>query len=80
LLAQGGFEVSAERVSGVIQNVSITSTVGGSVHIANPWPETELKVVSHKTGEKVQTTRTDHGISFPTQSGESYKLAPASKP
>jgi hypothetical protein len=80
LLAQGGFEVSAERVSDVIQNVSIKSTVGGSVHIANPWPEKEMKVVSRKTGENVQTTRTDHGVSFPTQPGESYTLTPVSKP
>lgn len=80
LLAQGGFEVSAERVSDVVQNVSITSTVGGSVHIANPWPEKEIEVVSRKKGENVRTTRTDHGVSFPTRPGESYTLTPASKP
>lgn len=80
LLAQGGFEVSAERVSDVIQNVTIQSTVGGSVHIVNPWPENEMKVVSRSTGANVEATRTDHGLKFPTTPGESYTLTPASKP
>jgi hypothetical protein len=80
LLAQGGFEVSAERVSDVVQNVSITSTVGGTTRIANPWPDKELKVVARSTNKSIPTTRTDHGVSFPTESGETYTLAPASNP
>jgi hypothetical protein len=80
LLAHGGFEVSAERVSDVVQNVSITSTVGGTARIANPWPDTELKVVARSSGTKVQTTRTEHGFSFLTKPGETYALSPFSKP
>lgn len=80
LLAQGGFEVSAERVSDEIQNLTITSTAGGTVCIANPWPEKSLKVVARGTGESIPTNRTDHGFSFETKSGETYTLAPASNP
>jgi hypothetical protein len=74
LLAQGGFEVSAERVSGVVQNVS------GTARTANPWPYKELKVVARSSGTEVQTSRTDHGFSFPTKPGETYALSPVSKP
>ncbi|MFM2198555.1 MAG: hypothetical protein RLZZ505_1987 [Verrucomicrobiota bacterium] len=80
LLAQGGFEVSAERVSDVVQNVTIKSTVGGAVHIANPWPDKDLKVVARGTGESVPTTRMEHALEFPTSAGESYSLTPISKP
>ncbi len=77
LLAQGGFEVSAERVADVVQNVSIKSTVGGTARIANPWPEKELKVVARGTGANIATSKSDHGFSFPTESGETYTLSPA---
>jgi hypothetical protein len=77
LLAQGGFEVSAERVSDVLQNVSIKSTVGGTARIANPWPEKELKVVARRTGANIATSKSDQGFSFPTESGETYNLSPA---
>ena len=77
LLAQGGFEVSAERVSDVVRNVTITSTVGGPVTIANPWPDASLKVVSRETGKTVQTSRTQHGVEFQTTAGESYLLSPS---
>ena len=76
LLAQGGFEVSAERVSDVIQNVTIKSTVGGPVTIANPWPDRALEVVAKSTGAEVATTRADHGFMFPTTADETYLLSP----
>jgi hypothetical protein len=76
LLAQGGFEVSAERVSDVIQNVTIKSTVGGSVTIANPWPDRALEVVAKSTGAEVATTRADHGFMFTTTADETYLLSP----
>lgn len=80
LLAQGGFEVSAERVSDVIRNVSIKSTVGGPVTIANPWPDSALKVVDQGTGAAVPTKRAEHGIQFSTTAGESYSLTPQPLP
>ena len=79
LLAQGGFEVSAERVADVVQNVSISSTTGGPVTIANPWQDKALKVVAKSTGAEVATTRAAHGVIFPTKSGETYLLAPSAR-
>lgn len=80
LLAQGGFEVSAERVSNVVQNLTITSTVGGTVTIANPWSDREVKVIAKSTGASVPTTRAAHGVTFPTLSGETYSISPANNP
>lgn len=80
LLAQGGFEVSAERVADVVRNVTLKSTVGGPVTIANPWPDSALKVVAKSTGASVPTKRAAHGIVFSTKPGESYSLAPEAKP
>ena len=80
LLAQGGFEVSAERVSDVIQNVTITSTVGGTVTIANPWPESAVKVIAKSTGASMPTTHTAHGVTFATMSGQTYSVSPANNP
>jgi hypothetical protein len=77
LLAQGGFEVSAGRVSGVIQNVTIKSTVGGTARIANPWPESPLKVMAQKSGKQIPTTASGHGLTFPTIAGETYALSPS---
>ena len=77
LLAQGGFEISAERVGDVIRNVSLASTVGGPVVIANPWPNTSLKVVASKSGKAVPATRTTHGMKFETVRGETYQLSPS---
>ena len=77
LLAQGGFEVSAERVSDVIQNVIITSTVGGTARIANPWPDSALKVVAQKSGIPIPTNASDHGLTFSTTPGETYLLTPS---
>ncbi len=75
LLAQGGFEVSAERVADQIQNLTIKSTVGGPVTIANPWQESPLKVVSKTTGVIVTSTRTEFGVTFQTSAGETYHLS-----
>ncbi|MCB1132590.1 MAG: hypothetical protein KDN05_15800, partial [Verrucomicrobiae bacterium] len=80
LLAQGGFEVSAERVSDVVRSVTIASTVGGPVTIANPWPDLPMKVVARKTGKSVPTTRTAHGLKFQTVAEETYLLSPGSQP
>jgi hypothetical protein len=80
LLAQGGFEVSAERVSDVVRNLTLKSTVGGPVTIANPWPESTLKVVAKSTGATIPTKRAEHGIEFSTTAGESYSLTPQTPP
>ena len=80
LLAQGGFEVSAERVADVIQNVTINSTIGGPVTIANPWPESALKVIAKSTGASVPTTRTAHGVTFPTTTGRNLSPFPVTNP
>ena len=75
LLAQGGFEVSAERVSNVVQNLTIKSTVGGPVTIVNPWPGSSREVIVKSTGAIVTSTRTEFGETFQTSAGETYQLS-----
>jgi autotransporter-associated beta strand protein len=74
LLAQGGFEVSAERTAGVIQNVTIKSTVGGDARVSNPWTGYALNVVAQSNGAAVASTETNGIHTFPTTVGETYQL------
>ena len=80
LLAQGGFEVSAERVADVIQNVTITSKAGGRAKIANPWPGRTLRIVEKSSGDSVPGTEGTHGVTFPTAVGETYQISPNPAP
>jgi hypothetical protein len=46
LRAQGGFLVSAEQKDGKVTKLEITSTVGGTLRLLNPWTG---KIVERKT-------------------------------
>jgi hypothetical protein len=76
LLAQGGFEVSADRVANEVQNVMITSTLGGEICLENPWQATDLIVITRSNQRKVTTIRTHQGWKFLTSPGESYYIKP----
>jgi hypothetical protein len=76
LLAQGGFEVSADRVSNAIQNVTIRSTQGGAASLAAPWAGFGVKVTAQSTGSAVPTTNANGIYSFLTTAGETYQVSP----
>jgi hypothetical protein len=76
LLAQGGFEVSADRVSNVIQNVMIRSTQGGSASLAAPWAGFAVTIVAQSTGSAIPTTNSNSIYSFATTAGETYRVSP----
>jgi hypothetical protein len=80
LLAQGGFEVSAERIDDVIQNVSITSTHGGKVSLENPWPQQAVLVFSQNNQQMVKTTMKNQVIQFITKPGERYDVRAVTPP
>ena len=78
LLAQGGFEVSAEQTHGNIGGVRIRSTVGGQARIMSPWAA-GFRVVEQGSGSMVPVTTSAAKISsFPTVAGETYVLRPES--
>ena len=56
LRAQGGFLVSAEQQSGKVTKLEITSTVGGTLRLLDPWSG---RIVEHATrpGEKLVFAR-----------------------
>ena len=74
LLAQGGFAVSAEQIGGVIGNVKIRSTVGGTVKLLNPWPQQNLVVTEEETHAAIPVTLAGTIHSFPTSAGKTYLL------
>ena len=74
LLAQGGFAVSAEQIGGVIGNVKIRSTVGGTVQLHNPWPQQNLVVTEQETHATIPVTLAGTIHSFPTTAGKTYLL------
>jgi hypothetical protein len=76
LLAQGGFEVSADRVSDIIQNVTIKSTAGGSASVAKPWAGYTVNVTAQSTNAPVSATTAGGIVTFATTAGETYLLSP----
>lgn len=80
LLAEGGFEVSAQRVGDVVQPVTITSKCGGRVAVAHPWPRKAIQVVDLQSGEPVPIQNQDWGISFETSAATTYRLTPSPAP
>jgi hypothetical protein len=43
LRAQGGFLVSAELTGGVIGDITVRSTAGGTIKLVSPWPAIQVK-------------------------------------
>jgi hypothetical protein len=74
--AIGGFEVSADQIGGVVENVSIKSTVGGSASILNPWGGA-ITVVEQKTGKQVYVALSNNIGTFDTSAGQTYLITPA---
>ena len=69
---EGGFLVSAEiSEDGMPRNVNIISTAGGLCQISNPWPGSNVAVISSRT---VETTGTL--IVFQTDPGATYSISP----
>jgi hypothetical protein len=77
LLAEGGFEVSAEQDGGVIGNVKIHSTVGGTAQLIAPW-NGGFTVTKQGGNSNVQVNREQLKgvVSFTTKAGETYLLKP----
>ena len=74
LLAQGGFEVSADQVGGTISNVTIHSTVGGGLKIVSPWAKG--LTVTDSSAAKVSVATEGNISSFTTAAGQDYRLTP----
>ena len=77
LLAQGGFEVSASQTNGNIEDVRLSSTVGGTAQVLSPWPQGFTVV--EQDGGPVAVAVASGISSFPTTAGKSYLLKPANR-
>ncbi len=75
LRAQGGFEVSAEQVGGLIGNVNVYSTVGGTLRLVSPWPG-GFSVTEADSHASVPVARAAGICSVVTSAGKRYLLQP----
>ncbi len=77
LLAEGGFEVSAEQVSGRVGDVRIHATVDGTARLLSPWPG-GFTVVEQDGGAAVPVDVMPNGVaSFATGAGKTNLLKAA---
>jgi hypothetical protein len=73
LATRGGFLVTSSRRNGVTEFVELTSRVGGSCRMRNPWKD--KKVVLHRSGEETPTLA-GALLQFDTKKGETLLLVP----
>jgi len=75
LRAQGGFLVSAEQKGGQVTRLEVTSTVGGTLRLANPW---KTIAVRRPTGGAPVTLEPDGRgvVGIATQPGERLSFSP----
>lgn len=76
LLAQGGFEVSADQIRGAVTNVKIHSTVGGVVKLVSPWNRA-FTVTEQVSNANIPVDTTANVATFPTTAGKIYLLRTA---
>jgi hypothetical protein len=74
LRAQGGFLVSARQTSGVVGDVTIESTAGGTVRLVSPWGAHAIQVIEQQTQRAVAVTVGDVMVLFPTEAGRVYSV------
>jgi hypothetical protein len=82
LLARGAFVVSSEITkTGTVKGVNIESQKGNICRVVNPWPGTELSVLStSQQGRRVKyNTEERNTISFKTLAGHTYLIVPKGK-
>jgi hypothetical protein len=78
LLAKGAFLVSSEIKSGLVTHVDLTSQVGGSVSVKDPWstgtPTVSTVDANGNVTGSVSYTLTNGIIQFATTAGQSYTI------
>jgi hypothetical protein len=73
-LAVGGFEVAAGHVGTEVRGVRIKSLAGRPCRLKNPWPDSEVRVVSLPEGEPVTCQVEGDTVSFDTKPAVSYRV------
>jgi hypothetical protein len=76
LVAEGAFEVTAERRAGRVTRVELLSRRGAPCRLLNPWGKDPATL--RVSGRKTATVSGDV-LEFPTQAGKTHVLAPLSK-
>lgn len=77
MLANGNFTVSSSLSSGIVQNTTITSNLGGTASIGSPWTPGTMQVKDITSGGSTTVTTTTNGdlVTFATTRGHTYQLS-----
>jgi len=73
-LAIGAFEVSAACKDGTVTELTISSRVGNTCQLINPWPGQAILVKEEEAAEPLRL-QGDH-VQFPTRAGATYQIEP----
>ena len=77
--ARGGFEVSAERIKGVVTYVRIASRRDVTCRMMNPWPRTPVLVREQRSNVRVEhgvDTANGECIVFEAEKDRAYLIGP----
>jgi len=77
LRAVGAFLLSATHDGQSVSDLTLFSEKGATATVANPWPETPVRVTRAKDKQPVKILRTKGAVQFPTEVGERYRIEPA---
>jgi len=77
LVAQGAFEVTAERRAGRVTGVELVSRRGAPCRLWNPWGKGPANL---SVKGRILSTLVGDVLEFPTQAGKTYTFAPLSGP
>ena len=77
MLASGNFTVSSSLSSGIVQNTTIISKLGGTASIGSPWAAGTMQVKDITGGGSTTVATTTNGdlVTFATTSGHTYQLS-----
>jgi hypothetical protein len=72
-LTEGGFEVSAEILDGIVRNIRIVSRAGRRCVLQNPWSSQRVRI-AEVPNQRAVLESGDGTLAFDTQAGRTYAV------
>ncbi|MDQ0893990.1 galactose-binding domain-containing protein [Agromyces ramosus] len=77
LRAYGAFLVSSAYANGNVSYIDVTSEKGKTASVVSPWLAGSAAVIDQTTGLPVDTTVVGQKLTFDTETGHTYRIAPS---